>query len=272
MRSTASRTIRALPTLLRIGVAETVAYRAEFIVWMLTSTMPLINLAFWSAVARDGAFLGYDTPRLTAYFLGALIVRNLTGNWVAWQLSEEIRTGVLSMRLLRPIHPIVAYASSQSAALPFRSLIALPIAVILLVSVGGNALTHDPMQLALLLPSILLAWVITFALMFALGCLSFWITQTFGIITFYFGLWSVFSGYMMPMDIMIAKFPFVGQLFKWMPFYSMLGAPIELMTKQLTTTEMLEIVGIQAGWAIVCMFVALRAWAAGIRRFEAVGN
>src|SRR4051794_18821933 len=136
MKSSVSRTVRALPTLLRIGVAETVAYRAEFLVWMLTSTMPLINLAFWTAVARDGAFEGYDAPRFTAYFLGALIVRNLTGNWVAWQLSEDIRTGVLSMRLLRPLHPIIAYATSQSAALPFRGLIALPIAAILLAKSG----------------------------------------------------------------------------------------------------------------------------------------
>jgi ABC-2 type transport system permease protein len=272
VRSAASRTIRAIPTLLRIGVAETVAYRAEFIVWMLTSTMPLINLAFWTAVARDGAFEGYDTPKLTAYFLGCLIVRNLTGNWVAWQLSEEIRMGVLSMRLLRPMHPLVAYASSQSAALPFRSLIALPIAVILLITAGAGGITHDPVQLLVLLPSILLAWLITFGLMFALGCLSFWMTQTFAIVTFYFGLWSLFSGYMMPMDIMRVKFPMIAEVAQWMPFYSMLGAPIEMMTKQLSTGQMLHILGVQVFWALVCTLVALRAWAAGVRRFEAVGG
>ncbi|HUS28019.1 MAG TPA: ABC-2 family transporter protein [Kofleriaceae bacterium] len=271
MKSTTSRTIRALPTLLRIGVAETVAYRAEFLVWMLTSTMPLINLAFWTAVARDGQFQGYDAPRFTAYFLGVLIVRNLTGNWVAWQMSEEIRTGVLSMRLLRPLHPFIAYASSQSAALPFRSLIAVPVAVILLVTAGA-AITTDPVQLLLLLPSILLAWLITFGLMFALGCISFWITQTFGIVTFYFGMWTLFSGYMMPMDIMSLKFPLIAQIAKWLPFYSMLGAPVEIMTKQLSTGEMLQIIGVQLGWAIVCIVVALRAWAAGIRKFEAVGG
>jgi ABC-2 type transport system permease protein len=272
VRSPTARAIRALPTLLRIGVAETVAYRAEFIVWMLTSTMPLINLAFWTAVARDGAFEGYTASQFTAYFLGALIVRNLTGNWVAWQLSEDIRTGVLSMRLLRPIHPLIAYASIQSAALPFRSLIAVPIAAILLVTSGGAALTTDPVQLLLFIPSILLAWAITFGLMFALGCLSFWITQSYAIVAFYFGLWSLFSGYIVPMDIMTKKFPIIGEIATWMPFYSMLGAPIEMMTKQLTVSEMLHIIGVQAAWSAICIFGALWAWRAGIRRFEAVGN
>ena len=272
MRSSASRTIRALPTLLRIGVAETVAYRAEFIVWMLTSTMPLINLAFWSAVARDGSFEGYGAPQLTAYFLGCLIVRNLTGNWVAWQLGEDVRQGVLSMRLLRPMHPFIAYASSQSAALPFRGLIAIPIAVILLVSAGGAALTHDPVQLLLFLPSVFLAWLISFCFMFALGCLSFWMTQSFGIVAIYFGLWSLFSGYMMPMDMMAVKFPLIADISKWLPFYSMLGAPIEMMTKTLTTSEMLHMVGMQTLWCVIWVVLALRIWSAGIRRFEAVGG
>src|SRR6185369_9323051 len=120
---------------------ETVAYRAEFVVWMLTSTMPLINLALWSSVANEGGeFAGYSSADFTAYFLGALIVRNLTGNWVAWQLSEDIRMGILSMRLLRPIHPFIAYATSHIAALPFRSLIALPIAIILLIGSGASSL------------------------------------------------------------------------------------------------------------------------------------
>ena len=38
-------TARALPTLFRIGFAEAVAYRAEFFVWILSTTMPLIMLA-----------------------------------------------------------------------------------------------------------------------------------------------------------------------------------------------------------------------------------
>ena len=69
-----------------------------------------------------------------------LIVRNLTGNWVAWQMSEEIRNGTMAMRLLRPIHPFIAFAASHVAAIPFRSVIALPIAVILLVSSGATGL------------------------------------------------------------------------------------------------------------------------------------
>jgi len=65
MRSGPSRTLRALPTLLQIGVAETVAYRAEFLVWILTMTQPLIMLGLWTSVARDAPF--HLTRRRTSW-------------------------------------------------------------------------------------------------------------------------------------------------------------------------------------------------------------
>lgn len=269
MRSAVTRTFAALPTLLRVGVAETVAYRAEFIVWMLTSTMPLINLALWTSVAADGTFASFRSEDFVAYYLGALIVRNLTGNWVAWQLMEEIRTGVLSMRMLRPIHPFIAYGCSHAAALPFRSFIAVPVAIGLLLSSGASALTTQPLQLALLAPSLLLAWLITFGIMFMLGCLGFWVTQAYGFVTFYFAAWSLFSGYLLPLELLPSP---IAHAAAYMPFHSMLGAPIELMTKSLTSSQALELVARQGLWSIACVVAALGLWRAGVRKFEAVGG
>ena len=126
----AARTLRALPTLLRVGVAETVAYRAEFLVWILTTTLPLVMLGLWTSVAAEAPFRGYSSSAFVAYYLSNLIVRNLTGSWVAWQLSEEIRLGQMSMRLLRPLHPYIAFAASHVAAIPFRTVVVLPIALL----------------------------------------------------------------------------------------------------------------------------------------------
>ena len=46
--------VRAYPALLRTGFAAAVAYRAEFLIWMFSTNMPLIMLALWAAVARNG--------------------------------------------------------------------------------------------------------------------------------------------------------------------------------------------------------------------------
>ncbi len=269
MRSSFSRTLRAIPTLMRVGVAETVAYRAEFLVWMLTSTMPLIMLALWTSVAAEAPFQQYTSSDFVAYYMAVLIVRNLTGNWVAFQMAEEVRMGILSMRLLRPIHPFIAYAVSHAAALPFRSLIALPLCVVLLLSSGASALTTEPLQLALLLPSLVLSWLITFGIMFSLGGLAFWLTQTFGVINFYFGVWSLLSGYLLPLDLLPKA---ISNVAKWLPFHAMLGAPVELMMHHLSSGDVASLLARQVAWAIVAVVMALSVWRAGVRRFEAVGG
>jgi ABC-2 type transport system permease protein len=265
---TVARTLRALPTLWRIGVAETLAYRAEFLVWILTTTQPLIMLGLWTSVARLQAFAHYTSADFVAYFLAALIVRQLTGNWVAWQISEDVRSGAMAMRLLRPIHPLVAYAASHAAAIPFRSIIALPVAVVLLAGSGSGALTTDPVRLALVIPSIALAWLITFALMFAIGALAFFLTQTMAIANLYFALYSLFSGYLMPLELLGP----VANVARWLPFRFMLSAPVELLTRTQHRDDLVRLLGGQAAWAAISLTGALVLWRRGVRRFEAVGG
>jgi ABC-2 type transport system permease protein len=264
-----SRTLRAIPTLLRIGVAETVAYRAEFLVWILTTTLPLVMLGLWTSVAEEAPFRGYSGADFVAYYLATLIVRNLTGSWVAWQISEEIRLGAMSMRLLRPIHPFIAFGASHVAAIPFRSLVAVPIAVILLVSSGASTLSHDPLQLALIVPSIILAWIITFSLMFALGSLAFFITKSMALLNIYFGLFSLLSGYLLPLPLMPT---WIADIARWSPFRFMLSAPVELMTRSLDGAGLAELLVGQAAWCVACLALALWVWNEGVRRFEAVGG
>ncbi len=264
-----ARTLRVLPTLLRVGVAETVAYRAEFLVWILTTTLPLVMLGLWTKVAEEEPFAGYTAAGFTAYYLSNLIVRNLTGSWVAWQVSEEIRLGAMSMRLLRPLHPMIAFAMSHLAAVPFRSVVALPVAIILLVSSGASALTTEPFQLALLLPSLVLAWLITFTTMFMLGCLAFFMTKSMSLMNLYFLLFSLLSGYLLPIPLL----PWwIREPAEVLPFRFMLSAPIELMTRSLSSSEILNLLAGQLAWAVAMLLLALWTFRAGVRRFEAVGG
>lgn len=277
MRSTFSRTVRALPTLLRIGVAETVAYRAEFLVWILTTTQPLIMMSLWTSVARSGTdgpggvpmFKGYTSDAFVAYYLATLLVRQLTGNWVAWQMMEEIRMGTMAMRLLRPIHPFVTYTASHLAALPFRSIIALPIVIILLATSGSHAITHDPLQLAMTLLSIGMAWLITFAILFAIGSLAFFLTQTMALANLYFGLFSLFSGYLLPLDLLPHQ---IARVAAWLPFRFTLSVPVEILTKPMDRTELWHLLGGQAAWTVALTALAIALWNAGVRRFESVGG
>jgi ABC-2 type transport system permease protein len=226
-------------------------------------------LALWTSVAREGPFQNYSSEDFVAYYLAVLIVRNVTGTWVAWQVSEEVRMGVMSMRLLRPIHPFIAYSVSHLAAVPFRSLVALPIAAVLLLGSGASALADEPLQLALVVPSIALAWLITFSILFALGALAFVVTKTMALLNLYFLTFSLFSGYLLPLPLLPG---WIARIAEVLPFRYMLSVPVELMTRPLGGGELASLMLGQLAWAAASVLAALWVWRLGIRRYEAVGG
>jgi ABC-2 type transport system permease protein len=261
-------TLRAMPALLRIGLAETVAYRAEFIIWMLTTTLPLVMLGLWTSVAAEAPFRDFESRDFVAYYLAALIVRNVTGTWVAYQINEEIRSGTLSMRLLRPIHPFAGYAATHLSSVPLRALIALPVAIILLLSTARPVLADSPLELALFGASLAGAWLLTFSIMVAIGALAFWIQRSMGIFDIYWGVFAVLSGYLVPLPLMPRWIQSVADA---SPFPYMLAAPVELLIGQAEGDAAIRLVATQYAWAAGLLLVAFATWRAGIRRFEAYG-
>jgi ABC-2 type transport system permease protein len=261
--------LRAVPTLLRVGVAETVAYRAEFLVWMLTNTLPLIMLGLWTAVAAEGPFAHYGERDFIAYYLAILIVRTLTGSWVVWQMNEDIRHGTLSMQLLRPIHPFVVYVTSHLAAVPLRALIVLPVAAILLISSAGPLLTRDPAILAMLLPALAGAWALAFFVLVAIGTLAFFLERSIGLTQVYFGVFSILSGYLLPLDLLPGWLRTFAEV---TPFRFMLAFPVELLMGAHTPARALVLLAVQWAYAALVFSLALALWHRGIRRYEAYGS
>jgi len=261
-------TVRALPTMAKIGFAEAVAYRAEMLVWMLSTTMPLVMLALWSAVAKEAPVGGFGQAEFTAYYLLMFMVRQLTGAWAAWQMNYEVRTGALSQRLLRPISPIAAYAMENLAALPLRSMVAVPMAAIALFTVEQSALS--PGRFWALLPLALAGgWTITFLFNIAIGALSLYTESSLKIMEIYFTLFAVFSGYLIPVKL----FPgWLRSAVEWLPFRFQVGLPVELLTNGHSWGEAVRLVGVQWGWVAALGAGTALLWKNGLKRYAAYGG
>jgi ABC-2 type transport system permease protein len=255
--------------MLRVGLAEAVAYRAEFLVWLLSTNMPLVMLALWTAVAHDAPVGRFGQADFIAYFLAALVVRLMTGAWVIWELNYEIRQGTLAFRLLRPVHPLVAYACENVAAMPLRLALSLPVATVLLVTVGASRVTRDPVLLALFPVTILGAWLITFLAMAIVGALAFYVESATSLFEIWMGLFGVFSGYLVPLEL----FPgWLTALARALPFRYMLAFPVEMIIGMQDRGRALAELGIQ--WLFVALLgaCAVAMWRAGLRRFAAYGG
>ena len=263
--------LRAYPTMLRVGFAGSIAYRAESIVWMLTNTMPLVNLALWHAVTRDGPVAGYGQHELTGYFLAALIVRQLTGSWVLWEMSREIRMGLLSLRLLRPVHPLYAYSAENLAAMPLRAGFVIPVVLVIFALVGKGGLSHDPLVWALLPVALVGAWLITFFSMAMLGSLAFFLESALGAFEVWLALYFSLSGYLFPLDFFGTRAPWVVTVAHALPFYLMNGFPVEMMLGQHSVAVIAHHLARQ--WLYVFGFfgATLLTWRAGMKRYNAYG-
>jgi len=262
-------TARALPTLLRVGFAEGIAYRAELVVWILSTTMPFIMLALWSAVARDGPVGRFGQAELTAYFLATFVVRQFTGSWISWQMNFEIRHGTLSARLLRPVHPAIAYAAESLAIVPIRALAALPVVVLALALGVGGSLPHGTAAWLQWLVAISGAWSLGFLTSFSIGCLAFRLESSLRVMDVWLVLFWVASGYLVPIEL----FPETARtILNWLPFRYQIGLPVELLTSAHDLGHGWLLVARQWAWVSAFALLSAMLWRAGTRRYAAYGG
>jgi ABC-2 type transport system permease protein len=268
-REDLSRTLRALPTMVKVGFADALAYRAEMVVWILAYTMPLIMLALWVAVAKEAPVGRFDERGFQAYFLATLITRLATGAWVVWDLNQEIRQGTLSMRLLRPVNPLLSFLSDNLGALPMRLAIVFPIFLGIVLWLGPGVLSHDPVQLALVPVTYAGAFLMTFTLMAAIGTLAFYWEQSLSVFDLYLGLYFVFSGYIMPLEL----FPgWLREVAGWLPFRYMLSFPVENLLGLVDRAGALRALAMQWGYVAVFTAALVVLWRNGVRRYGAFGG
>lgn len=267
--SEARRALRAYPTLLRVGLSEVVAYRAEFIVWILTTNMPFVMLAIWHAVASDGPVGRFGRTDFVAYYLGGWVIRLLTSTWLVWELGMEVRNGTLSARLLRPLHPLFAFSAEHLAALPMRALIVSPVVAVLVATAGDRLAIRDPRVLLIFSASMAGAWLLIFFTMVLLGSMSFFLESALGVFEMWLALFAVLSGYLVPLELLP---PVVAHIARLSPFDKMLAFPLETLIGLRDLGTAARDLAVQWAYVLVMAVVGLSVWRRGVRRYVAFGG
>lgn len=258
---------RVLAALWRLSLAEAVAYRVSMLMWILTTTFPLVSLALWAGLAEAGPIGDYARADFVAYFVAAFLVRQVTASWVVWELESQIRSGDLSTLLMRPVHPLLHHAMQNLAALPVRVMLALPIGILVLVLAGGlqvggvGALLLAPVALAL-------AWLITLNVQICVGALAFWLTSSSSLFEVWLGLYLVLSGAALPTSLYPAG---LAEVVRALPFHAALGFPVELIIGRVEGAAIVEGLALQGVWLAVFAGLSAILWRRGVRAYGAVG-
>ncbi|RKH92356.1 ABC-2 family transporter protein, partial [Corallococcus sp. AB038B] len=144
-----------------------------------STTMPLVNMVLWMAVAKSAPVGHFGQADFVGYFLATFAVRQLTSAWAAWLINWEVKQGTLAMRLLRPISPLWGYASDNVSGFPMRVVVALPVVLLSIALVGAHkAVPQHAWQWGLFLVAVLGGWAITFLANVAIGALSLFLDSS----------------------------------------------------------------------------------------------
>jgi ABC-2 type transport system permease protein len=262
------KSFRAYPTLLRAYWALAIEYRVQILMWVLTGTYPLVMMAVWINLAKDGRVGDYTVADFIGYYMGVMFVRRITYIWVLDDFEERIRTGELSSYLLRPFHMMHQIFANIVAMRFLNTLIAGAIVAVVVLFVPGRQFDLHPFRLILFCVSIAIGFLFEFFLQAIVGTLAFWTTQVYRIFDSIWFVKSLMGGFVVPLSLLP---PAIQQASYWLPFRSSMALPIEILTGRAGYDQAIAGIIISAVWVFILMMFTRWIWSRGLRSYSAVG-
>src|SRR5918993_2546038 len=251
-------------------IAEQFQYRGALVIWLMGLILePVIYLSVWSTVARSqgGTVDGFSSADFAAYYLVALVVAQAKFTWIMWEMEYWIRQGTLSPLLVRPIHPIHRHIANNLTFKLLTMAVVVPVVAVLAIVFQPNFAISAWTTIAFV-PALALAMALRFAVEWTLASAAFWVTRVSAINQLYFVVFLFLSGFAVPLDLLPAP---VRVLAEWLPFYRMLGFPVELLLGRLSPNQALLGFAAQLGWLAIAVMLLNAMWARGVRQYSAVG-
>ncbi|MCC7372490.1 MAG: ABC-2 family transporter protein [Chloroflexi bacterium] len=265
--------MRLYLVLARMAVADAIQYRVESSIYFLYEILPPVMMAFmWlAAYESQSTVAGFTLGEMLAYTLGVMALRGTVSVHVEWALDHEIRQGLLSTHLMRPMNYWAYLLVDALAWRSIRMALSIPLllgSVVLLGPwLGEVAIAWD--RLPALLVSVVLAFVVCFFLKLCVGFIGFWTNDIVGITTLYEVVASVLGGILIPIALLPEWAQTVARL---LPIQAIYATPLAIMLGKSEGADPLTGILLQLGWIVVLWGLATVLWRAGLRQYESVGG
>ncbi len=239
------------------------AYRGHFAFMTLGNLVYImVTRALWSSIYRGKALInGMAFEEAFLYLVLAMSVFLLFQTWTEWDMAGRIRTGDIVMDFLKPMgHQLQCLASVLGNVVVNLAAITLP-SILIAVFVFRAPLPLG-WNLLLFLPSLALAFLISFALDYMVGLTAFRTESVWGISVTKEMLVLFLSGALIPLPF----FPEgLRRALSWLPFRYVYDAPIAILLGKAGTIEALRLIGVQAAWAAAVLLLSRAALARASR-------
>ena len=249
-----------------LGLQGSLVYRWNFAVRGFFSLFHLaaVFILWGAAFAGREQVGGFDLRQTLTYFTTILFLQFLISAFNEdYQISEEIRQGLINQFLLKPINYFLYRLSIFAAArLVSGALILLPLAVAYPFIHEALSFPSEPWRLAAAVPALFLSALVQFTI-------AYWFLEIQGLVVLSMAVEAVLGGQIFPLDLLP---PALHAVARFLPFYYQMYFPAAILTGRIGPTETAEGLALQAGWVVLLLLLAHALWVRGLRRHTAVGG
>jgi len=215
---------------------------------------------------------GFNFSQTFTYFVALIVVQFMIGAFNEdYQISEEIRNGMINQFLLKPVN-YFAYRFSiyLSARLVTGLLILLPVIVTYPLLKDHLVMPAGLWRLAVGIPALFMSALIQFGIAYCFGLLSFWFLEIQGFVVLSMAFESMLGGQIFPLDLL------PGWLFtasSALPYFYQMYFPVAIFTGRINDPSVaIAMLQIQAFWVVVILTIGQVLWRRGLRLHTAVGG
>ncbi|MFC7545920.1 ABC transporter permease [Plantactinospora sp. GCM10030261] len=262
--------LAAYPGMVRGAVQTALTYRTRLLLSVVGGFFPLLLMGVWlTVVAENGPPAGWTAGDFLSYYAAAIVLWNLSGQHVVWEWDGDMRSGDLSVRLLRPIHPFHQYTAGDLGHRAVFLVALLPSLALAAFVVPGLDYDLDPVRAVTVGAAVVLAYLVSLLMASTFALIGFWSTQTTNVWMLWWGLGSFASGWVAPLPLMP---DWLRAVALGLPFRTTVGFPVELLMGRLDAEQ--TGYGFAVGLAWLALFGVLYrlTWRRGVRRYQAVAG
>jgi len=253
------------------GLRSNFAYRPALLLAMLSAALSYaVPMLVWRHIyASGGGSKAVPAQALFPYLLLAGCLNFGFAMNVESRIGQRIRMGLIATDLLRPVDFQMAQLSQALSDGIANLAFVLPVFGVACAFWGKSAFPHDAAAFFAFCASVLLAFVILFAVSFIFVQATFITYSSYGVFVARNALQQTFSGMSAPLALFPAGLRAASE---WLPFRHTIHTPVSIYLGWINGSAVWAALGAQLIWALGLLLVGRYMLRVSLLKFEIQGG
>ncbi len=260
----------------RAGMQEMVAYRVNFICFLIGEIMASFIMFFvWKAVFQSSeskTFMGFTMEDMVVYLFISFLTGYLTYSDGAYAVGEEIVDGSIAMRMIKPCSFEMCFLFQElgnriiSVSMIFVPLVA-GVEIYRFAVTGAFCL--NPVFFLLYILSLMIAYMISFYFNVCYGFMAFFFKNLWGTGLIKETVVNFLSGAIIPLAFLPKG---LAAVLNFLPFASLSYTPVMIYMGMYDYGEIAWRMGLQVFWLAVMMLISKLIWRSAVKHLSVQGG